>query len=154
MGSNKQAVTLDPAYAGAWAALAGGYSILYAELRPNDHSLRDLQGEAARKAVDLDPTLAVAQARLAQYYYRIQQGAQGDIHMQRAIDLDPDDPLVLGHVASEAAWRGDFEQTVQEYLTRIVALDPLYPVSRGNLAYMLYANGQLDDALSRVPANA
>ena len=88
----EQAVALDPAYARAWAALAGGYSILYADVRPNDHSLRDLQGEAARKAVDLDPTLAVAHARLAQYYFKTQQVAQGDIHMQRAIDLDPTIP--------------------------------------------------------------
>ena len=73
----KQAVALDPGFARAWAALAGGYSLLYAEVKPQDHSLRDLEGEAARKAVELGPGLAVAHARLAQYYYHEQQRRAG-----------------------------------------------------------------------------
>ena len=43
----KQAVTLDPGYARAWAALAGAYSLLYAEEKPLDHSLRDTAGRSS-----------------------------------------------------------------------------------------------------------
>ena len=44
----KQAVALDPEFARAWAALAGAYSLLYAEVRTAaTTALRDLQGEAA-----------------------------------------------------------------------------------------------------------
>ncbi len=75
----KQAVALDPGYARAWAALAGAYSLLYARGESGrPHHLRDLQGEAARKAVELNPHLAVAHARLAQYYFQVQQRAQGE----------------------------------------------------------------------------
>ena len=143
----KQAVALDPGYARAWAALAGGYSLLYSEVNRNDPALRNLQGEAARKAVELNPHLAVAHARLAQYYFQVQQRAQGAVHLNKATALDPDDPLVLGFKSSDAVWRGDIEEAVQIW-RKLVARDPLSAVSRGNLSYMLYASGQLEQSLA------
>ena len=144
----KQAVALDPAYARAWAALAGGYSILYADGRP-ESTIRCVTCRAKPRARQSTSTRRSQSRRRGSpsTTTRCSRSPRATIHMQRAIDLDPDDPLVLGHVASEAAWRGDFEETVRLW-RRIVALDPLSPVSRGNLAYMLYANGQLDDALA------
>ena len=122
--------------------------LLYAEVKPQDHSLRDLQGEAARKAVELAPGLAVAHARLAQYYYHVQQLAKGDEHMRTAVALDPEDPLVLGFSASTSAiWRGDYDEALKLW-RRIVARDPLSSISRGNLADMLLLNGQLEEALA------
>jgi len=143
----KQAVALDPGYARAWAALAGAYSLLYAEVNPLDHSLREQQGQAAHKAVELGPGLAVAHARLAQYYYRVQQRAKGDEHMRTAVALDPDDPLVLGYSASDAIWRGDYDEALKLW-RRVVARDPLSSISRGNLADMLLLNGQLKESLA------
>ena len=143
----KQAVALDPGFARAWAALAGGYSLHYAEVKPLDHSLRDLQGQAARKAVELGPGLAVAHARLAQYYYHVQQPAKGGEHMRTAVALDPEDPLVLGFGSSDAIWRGDYDVALKLW-RRIAARDPLSSVSRGNLADMLLLNGQLEESLA------
>ena len=143
----KQAVTLDPAFARAWAALAGGYSLLYGEVKPDDHSLRGLQGEAARKAVELAPGLAVAHARLAQYYYHVQQHAKGDEHLRTAAALDPDDPLVMGFSASGAIWRGDYVEALRLW-RQVVTRDPLSSISHGNLADMLLLNGHLEEALA------
>ncbi len=143
----KQAVALDPGFARAWAALAGGYSLLYAEVKPQDHSLRDLQGEAARKAVELAPGLAVAHARLGQYYYHEQQRAKGDEHMRTAAALDPEDPLVMGFSSSEAIWRGDYDEALKIW-RQIVARDPLSSISRANLAHMLLLDGQLEESLA------
>ena len=142
----KQAVALDPTFARAWAALAGGYSLLYSEVKLQDHPLRELQGEAARKAVELDPGLAVAHARLAQYYYHVQQLAKGDEHMRTAVALDPNDPLVMGFSASSAIWRGDYTEALKLW-RQIVARDPLSSVSRANLADMLLLNGHVEEAL-------
>jgi TolB-like protein/DNA-binding winged helix-turn-helix (wHTH) protein/Tfp pilus assembly protein PilF len=144
----RQAIRLDPDYATAWAALAGAYSLQIGEMdelaaKPT----RQLQGAAARRAVELDPELAVAQARLAQYYYHVQQPAQGDEHLRRAVTLNPDEPLVLGFSASDAVWRGDYAEAVSLW-RKVVAQDPLSPSSRGNLAFMLLANGQLEEALA------
>jgi len=143
----REAVELDPQYARAWAELAGTYFLTrWHESGKPDEALRALHSEAAHRAVELDPELAVAQARLAQYYYITKQTEKGDEHMRRAVALDPNDPLVLGFRSSEATWRGDVGAAVDLW-ARIVAQDPLSPTNRGNYAFMLYANGQLEEAL-------
>jgi TolB-like protein/DNA-binding winged helix-turn-helix (wHTH) protein/Flp pilus assembly protein TadD len=144
----RQAIALDPAYARAWAALAGAYSLLSGEKdEPETHALRQLQGEAAHKAVELNPELAIAQARLGQYYYHVQQHEKGDEHMRRAAELDPNDPLVLAFAASQAIWEDDFAEAARLW-HEIVAKDPLSPMSRNNYAAHLHANGQLPEALA------
>ena len=95
----------------------------------------------------MNPELAVANARLAQFYYQTQQRDQGDAYLKKAIALDPDDPLVLGFMSGDATWRGDMEEAVRIW-RQLVAQDPLSAVSRGNLGYMLYASGRLEEALA------
>lgn len=144
----RQAVELDPEFARAWAALAGAYSLIIGEMdEPATQSLRALQGDAARRAVELDPRLAVAHARLGQYFYHVQQRAQGDEHLRIAASLDPNEPLVLGFSAGEAVWRADYAQALALW-RRTAARDPLSPTVRGNLAYMLMLNGRLEEALA------
>jgi len=144
----RQAVALDPGYARAWAALAGGYSLLIGEMdETTTQALRHLQGEAARKAVELDPGLAIAHARLAQYYYHVQQPELGDEHLRRAAALDPDEMLVLGFGATRALWRDDFAEAARLW-RRAVVQDPLSPVNRTNYAAALHTNGQLPQALA------
>jgi len=143
----KEAVALDPNYARAWAALSGAYSLLAA---PEDHrtgEMRELQGEAARKAVEIDPKLAVSRARLGQYYSHIGERVKADAELGAAAALDPDDLLVMGFAASDAVWRGDLDQSVALW-RRIVARDPLSPTNRKNFAIILLADGRLDEALA------
>ena len=108
--------------------------------------LLELQGQAALKAVELDPKLAVAHARLGQYYKQIQQYEKGDAETRIAASLDPDDPLVLGFGAMDAMWNGDIPGAT-ELWRRAVAQDPLSPTVRGNYAYFLHLDGQLEAAL-------
>ena len=146
----KQAVAGDPGYARAWAALAGAYSLLIGEMDQDQATaapMRDLQGEAARKAVELDPHLAVAQARYAQYLYHIRRYKEADEHMRLAATLDSNDSLVLGFSASDAIWNGNYPEAARLW-RRATAQDPLSSVTRGNLGYMLLLNGQLEEALS------
>jgi TolB-like protein/DNA-binding winged helix-turn-helix (wHTH) protein/Tfp pilus assembly protein PilF len=144
----EESVEIAPELARAWAALAGAYSLAIGEIYGNSNpALREMQGRAARKAVELDPHLAVAQARLAQYYYHVQQHDRGDEHMRIAASLDPDDPLVLGFAATDALWKGDLS-TALDLWRKAVAQDPLSPTVRGNLAYFLYLGGQLEESLA------
>ena len=144
----KEAVKLDPMFAKAWAALAGAYSLQIGQMDRNAAvPLRELQGEAARKAVELDPQLAVAQARLAQHLYQSQRFPEGDEHMRIAATLDPNDLLVLGFNSGDAVWKGDYAEALRIW-RQIVAQDPLSPVSRGNLGHMLQLNGKLEEALT------
>ena len=65
----EEAVAIDPGYARAWAALAGVYSFLAWPTDKPDEAFLKLEGEAARKAVALDPKLALAHIRMAAYYH-------------------------------------------------------------------------------------
>jgi len=143
----QQAVALDPTFARAWAALAGGYALQAFEISPPPAELRERQGEAAQKAVSLDPSLAVAHARLAQYYNLTQRRELGDRELRIAVSLDPNDLLVLGYAASDASWKGDAARAVR-IMRQSVAQDPLSFVTRANYAIFLFANGELDKALT------
>jgi TolB-like protein/DNA-binding winged helix-turn-helix (wHTH) protein/tetratricopeptide (TPR) repeat protein len=141
------AVAIDPGYARAWAALAGAYSILAWGDEKLDEDLQVRQGEAARKAVELDPYLAVAHARLAQYYYETRNYKKGDEQERKAAALDPDDPIVLSYTGNDAFYRGDIEEAIA-LQRRVVAHDPLSLTMHKNLALLLAADGQFDEAIS------
>ena len=67
----RKAVEISPEFARAWAALAGAYSLAIGELYGNaERRAARVAGRAALKAVELEPDLAVAHARLGQYYYQ------------------------------------------------------------------------------------
>ena len=67
----QQALSIDPEYARAWASLSGAYSLLAFSGEMKREEALAKQDEAARKAVALDPDLAVGYARLSQYYWDI-----------------------------------------------------------------------------------
>jgi TolB-like protein/DNA-binding winged helix-turn-helix (wHTH) protein len=143
----EEAVALDPGYARAWAALSGAYSMLvhYGHVPPERGY--PLQRDAALRAVQLDPGLAVAQNRLARYYADVGDRAKAAEHSRIARELDPDDPLVLGGQAGMATRQGDLETSVK-LLRRAVARDPLSSLVRGNLASDLTASGRYEEALA------
>jgi len=141
----QDALAIDPGFARAWAALAGAYNLQRARDRRAPERWLKLQGEAARKAVELAPGLAVAHARLAQYYFSAADRQNGDAHFQTAMTLDPDDPLVMGFAGDRAIRRGDLNGVVQIW-RQLVDRNPLSPIDRGNLAHFLAAAGHLDEA--------
>ena len=143
----EEAIARDPGYARAWAALAGACSFMVEPGQASAATWRARQGEAARKAVELDPRLAVAHLRLAQYYLEMWDFTRADEHTRKAVALDPDDPLVMGNLVSQAISRGDLDEATA-LARRVVTLDPLSPVSRSILGVLLLASGRLDDAMA------
>jgi TolB-like protein/DNA-binding winged helix-turn-helix (wHTH) protein/predicted negative regulator of RcsB-dependent stress response len=143
----KEATSIDARYAAAWAALAGAYSYLAWDGAHLDTDLQRLQGEAALKAVELDPRLAVAHSRLAQFYIETSDGKKADEHDRIASELDPDAPMVLFSASAAAIDAGDFDQAIA-IQRRILTRDPLNPVYRQLLAVVLLADGRLDEAMS------
>ena len=143
----RRAVEIDPQFARAWAALAGAYSLLN-DASPGDETHRERQGEAARRAVELDPGLAVAQARLAQYLGRSGQSELAGEHFEKALALDPNDPLVLGFSTSRAMARGDLEAATGIW-RRLVERDPLSQLNRHNLGIFLLATGRPQEAVAQ-----
>lgn len=142
----RDAVTLDPGYARAWAALAGAYSLLAWSSDPPDRSLIEKQGEAAHRAVSLAPGLGVAHHRLAQFLFESSDREAAQKHWAEAARLDPNNPLILSRHSADAVERGDFKAAV-EFHRQIVAADPMALIYRQNLAAMLVADGQFEAAL-------
>jgi tetratricopeptide (TPR) repeat protein len=145
VGYYEEAIAKDPTYARAWAALAGASGLLARPPSGLDIGWLDRQREAALTAVKLDPNLAVAQARLAQYYWQTGQRAKGNAHFDKALALNPDDLLVLGFAAGVARRDGEIDRAL-EIWNRVVQRDPLSPINRGNYAAMLLEAGRLEEA--------
>ena len=141
----RNALEIDPGYARAWAALAGAYSLLaYGGSMPRQEAL-EAQGEAARKAVDLDPNLASGHARLAQYYFDIGDRPNSYRIFDRAVALDPDDLLVLTLAAGIAMHNGEVAEAIARY-DRLVAREPRSAAYHANRGIYLQAAGRFDDA--------
>ncbi len=144
----EEAVALDPRFARAWAALAGAYSYLAWETDPPNKEMQSKQGQAAQRAVELEPNLAQAHVRLAEYYAGIQDHEKSDEHRRKAQAVDPDGPIALVHKAEKAIDRGDLATAVAAQ-RQLVAQNPLSAVDRNNLGVILLADGQFDEALSQ-----
>jgi TolB-like protein len=146
VGYFKRAIALEPEFARAWAGLAAAYGHLSWEGPEQDLELRRLHGEAARRAVALEPDLAVAQVRLAGYLEEINEIEESDKHFRIAAELDPEEPLVLNQSVDNALERDNFDKAI-EIQRRIVLRDPLNRVARQNLALFLMVDGRLDEAM-------
>jgi TolB-like protein/DNA-binding winged helix-turn-helix (wHTH) protein/Flp pilus assembly protein TadD len=141
----QDALAIEPGYARAWAALAGAYSLMAYDGDIAAEIGLEKQGEAARKAVALDPNLAVGHARLSQYYWDTGDRETAYGVFDRALELGPDDPLVLNFAAGIAMRGGDIEGAIRQY-QRIIARDPVSASHRATLGIYLQAAGRLEEA--------
>jgi len=142
----RQALTLEPNCARAWAWLSTAYGVQAAE----GWLARDVGYQRARDAAEhalgLDPLEADAHAALAyveEFYDWNWSGA--DAELKRALALDSGNVRVLnmnGHLAMDL---GRTDQAVDFY-RRASDQDPLSPGALGGLAAALWSRGQLAEA--------
>lgn len=143
--SYERAIAIDPAFAPAWAGLAGVHWISIANGAIALEVGREKVRDAAQRALQLDPNLAEAHLRMANYLASIGNEAAAWDEMRLATAAEPDNPLVIGFTASTAAAADRFDEAV-ELQRRAVAADPLSVSSRGALASFLYLAGRFEDA--------
>ena len=142
----RQAIELEPDFADAWAGLAGTYAIEWNSGANTEADLLAQQKAAAEKAVAIDPGLAEGWVRLSGYYSAIGDPEAAVRYLDRAMDEEPDDPLLLAMLAGQLAARGEIDQAIvmqQQALDR----DPLSFTNRGNLSYFLFSAGRYEEAL-------
>lgn len=140
----EEALRIDPGYARAWSALAGVYLVARYENVELPDAMKNW-GEAAERAIKLDPELAEAQVRAAQYYMHVGKQDAADVHFARAVALDPNDPMSLSLSLSGAIAEGRVSDAV-EVQRRIVEADPLSASNRGNLGLLLTVVGRFPEA--------
>lgn len=122
------ALRLDPQFAGAWALLAAATVWKFDVRAPNPtpEACAIAQG-AANRAVEFGP--ALSQTHRAKGI--VLQSCDGDLNgaraeFDRALQLQPDDPLLLMSEARLAAEMGQPERSI-EFARRATSVDPLNP---------------------------
>jgi TolB-like protein/Tfp pilus assembly protein PilF len=122
-----QAIEKDPSYALAYSGLADAYSVLPSFWgNPNEDFAKS--NAAARKALELDPTLAHPHAVLGAYEIEHDWDfAGGEIEFKKAIALDPSDATAHQWYAEKIGELGRHQEALRE-INLARELDPLSPV--------------------------
>ena len=143
----KEALSIDPHYAAAWAGLASVYN----ELTNKGRRLFDegyaLAREAAEKALVINPDYADAHASLgwiAEHY-------DGDLamavqHFEHALALEPTNPNILCKASASVRALGRMDECIQ-MLEYAVSCDPINSHNFVRLGSEYLFAGLIDDAL-------
>ena len=142
----KQAVSRDPNFARAHAGLAGAYAI-----QPGwgftDRDYYALAGAAARRALEIDPSLAFAYAILSDSACGGIDGCTEETDLlNKAIDLDPRDATIANWRGQHLLTLGYFDRAIADF-ERCLELDPAYVNCRSHYAMGLAFLGRIDEAL-------
>jgi tetratricopeptide (TPR) repeat protein len=142
-----QAVAKDPGYALAYSGLADAYNAL-PNIGGSPSENFPKSNAAARKALELNPTLARAHAVLAnnemQYDWDF---AGGEAEYKKAFELDPNDATAHWWYAYNIGLIGGREQETLAEVNRAHQLDPLAPVISMVAGYVHIFARQYDEAI-------
>ncbi|HEX7116120.1 MAG TPA: winged helix-turn-helix domain-containing protein [Steroidobacter sp.] len=141
----ERAIALEPGSAPAWAGLAGVHWISIANQTVSLEEGREKVREAAERALQLDPNLAEANLRMANYLVSIGHHQAADEHWRRALAAEPDNPLIITFAASDAAAQDRLDEAI-DLQRRAIAADPLSPDTHRALAGLLYLAGRFEEA--------
>ena len=141
-----QAIAKDPGYAMAYLGLADTYGVLPTHGgSPGEDYPKS--SAAARKALELDPTLAQPHADLAaneiEYDYDF---AGGEGEYKKAFALDPNDATAHQWYAEDLGSVGRIQEALAE-AERAHQLDPLSPIIATSAAQVRTWARQYDDAI-------
>lgn len=141
-----QAIAEDPEYALAYSGLADVYSVLhFFGGNPNEDFPKS--NAAARKALELDPTLAHPHAVLGtnemEYDWDF---VGGESEFRRAIELDPNDATAHQWYAEKLSALARHQEAIAE-INRAHELDPLSPVITRVLGGILIEAAQYDQGI-------
>jgi TolB-like protein/predicted Ser/Thr protein kinase len=142
-----QAIAKDPGYALAYSGLADacGDLITWGGTPSEYHRKSNV---AARKALELDPTLAHPHAVLGynEMNYDWDFGG-GEAELRKALELDPNDATAHQWYALEMGSIGGREQEALTEINRAHQLDPLSPQISTTVGYLHGLARQYDEAI-------
>jgi DNA-binding winged helix-turn-helix (wHTH) protein/tetratricopeptide (TPR) repeat protein len=152
LGYAQQALALDPAYALAYVGLADSYNLLvgHGGLAPKDCFPK--AKAAARRALEIDETLAEAYVSLAFVNSRYEwDWPRAEANFRRAIELKPCYPTAHHWYGEALAGLGRFDESVAA-LRRAQELDPLSLPINTDLAQSLYYARRYDESEAQLAA--
>jgi tetratricopeptide (TPR) repeat protein len=147
----QQAIEKDPSYALAYAGVADSYTVgsgVYLRLPPKESCLHSKA--AARKALELDDTLAEAHTTLAdRLFYCDWDWANAEREFQRAIELNPDYPTGPHWYSEYLSAMGRHDEAIA-MAQQAQELDPFSMAINWNLGITLYNARQYDRAIEQL----
>jgi len=146
----REAVTLDPEYARAFAQMADGYILLAMTSDVAPKQSFPQARRAAERALAIDPALSEARVSMGIIKFWFDWDWSGaEAEFRRAIAADPPDPAAhtfYGHLLSNL---GDHTRAVQE-MRRALDYEPHSPVANALYAQALYYQGSYDESLAHL----
>jgi len=143
-----QAIAKDPGYALAYSGLADVYSVMPNYWGAPSESFPK-SNAAARKALELDPTLAHPHAVLGvnetQYDWDF---AGGEAEFRKALELDPNDATAHQWYAESLDRIGGRQQEALAEINSARQLDPQSPVITRELGGILLTAGRYDQSIA------
>ena len=143
-----QAIAKDPEYALAYSGLADDYSVLpnYGGTPTEDYARSNA---AARKALELDPTLAHPHAVLGENEMQYDWDfTGGEAEFKKAFELDPNDATARQWYADDIGMIGGREQEAIAEVNRAHQLDPLSPIITRVMGGVFVWAHQYDQAIA------
>ena len=143
-----QAIVHDPGYAPAYVGMADTYDLLreYSTMPDSEAYARAIA--AARKAVELDDSLAEAHRALAfAEWWGNWDFVDGEKEFRRAIELNPKDPVARKWYANVLAIQGRFPESLEEN-DKAQELDPTSHSILADRGLMLFDAGRKDEAIA------
>ena len=141
----KQAIAKDPGYALAYAALADSYGLLRFYGGASSAESEVPAEPAAKKALELDDSLAEAHAALGLIATEELEVNRGVIEQERAIQLNPNYATAHHWLGLALATLRQSDRSIGE-LERALELDPLSMIINADLSIIYLYAGRYDAA--------
>ena len=142
-----QAIAKDPSYALAYSGLADAYVVLpvFGGTVSEDYPKANA---AARRALELDPTLAHPHAVLGRNKMWYEWDfAGGEAEHKKALELDPNDATAHQWYGEDIGMIGGREQEALAEITRAHQLDPLSPIISAQVGAVYVYARRYDEAI-------
>ncbi len=143
-----QAIAKDPGYALAYSGLSDVYTV-YPVYGAKSSEVIPKSNAAARKALELDPSLAHPHAVLGgnemEYDWDF---AGGEAEYKKALALDPNDATAHQWYGQDMGWVGGRDQEALAEVNRAHQLDPLSPIITETVGLVQTLTRKYDDAIA------
>ena len=146
LGYFQQAIELDPAYASAYASLAGVFLLQGLYDPSHETELLAKSQAASLKALELDDKLSTAHYTLAAQRLRVWNWSGAEVEYRRAIELNPSDATAHAWYADLLITMGHMTEAEVE-MKRAQELDPLSLEVFGAVTGYLYYSRHYDELI-------
>ena len=143
------AIRRDPRFARAHSGLSAALAVLPNFADSTTAELYPRATAAARRAIELDPTLGEPHTSLALFHMSAFEWARADSQFRLAIRNDSSDAFTFMHYGRFLIYTGRFRDAPR-VMQRARALDPTSPVVGGWLSLALWMVGQREGAYREV----